>query len=77
MKENDMNREAAMRALHAIADSVVDAVKVAGDHGAPGGVLYAALMRYGCTLEHFEQIMGALVVAKKVVKRGQLYFAVK
>ena len=72
-----MNREAAVRALVAITNIIVDVVRSSGTEGAPGGVLYAALMRYGCTLEQFEQIMGALVIAKKVTKRGQLYFAVK
>jgi hypothetical protein len=64
-------------ALDLILDSVVEAVAVAGSHGAPGGILYAALMRYGCTYEHFECVMSILVARGRVTKSGQLYFAVK
>jgi hypothetical protein len=63
-------------ALKMIADAVIDSVKAAGSLGAPGGVLYAALMAHGCTLEQFESIMSALVQAGKLTQRGHLYFAV-
>ena len=60
--------------LRAIARAVIEAVRAGGDHGAPGGTLYAALMTQGCTLEQFEQIMGALCDAGALAKRGHLYF---
>lgn len=61
--------------LKAICDSIVEAVAVGGTLGVPGGTLYAALMTQGCTLAQFEAIMGALVAAGKLDKRGELYFA--
>jgi hypothetical protein len=64
-------------ALKAICDAIIDAVKAAGPLGAPGGVLYAALMSYGCTLEQFENLMAGLVRAKMLEKRGQCYHAVE
>jgi hypothetical protein len=63
------------QALKLIVDATVDAVKAAGDLGAPGGVLYAALMAQGCSLSQFESLMGALVKLGKVRRSGELYFA--
>jgi hypothetical protein len=71
---NDNERRAA-RALLAICDALLDAVKVAGSHGAPSGILYAATMRH-LTLQQYQTVMGALEEAGKVTKRGQCYFAV-
>lgn len=59
-----------------LADIVIEAVQ-ASPQGVPGGHLYAALMSVGLTLEQFERLMGLLVEAGKVAKRGQLYYAVK
>jgi hypothetical protein len=70
-----MTRTKATRALIAVCDAIVEAIKAAGDDGAPGGVLYAALMTHGMTLSQFEYVMNALVRAKRVTRRGQLYFA--
>ena len=55
-----MTREQQIAAVRHVADSIVEAVKVAGSLGAPGGTLYAALMGAGCTLDQFNQFMGAL-----------------
>jgi hypothetical protein len=63
------------QALRVIVDATVDEVKVAGDRGAPGGVLYAALMAHGCSLSQFESLMDALVRLGKVRRQGHLYFA--
>lgn len=63
-------------ALRAVLDGIVDACKAAGAMGAPGGVLYAALMAQGCTLSQFHSLMGALQRAGKLVKRGECYHAV-
>lgn len=62
--------------LKLLCDCVIEAVEAAGDHGAPGGVMYAAFMGY-MNLDQFNQLMAALVTAGKVIKRGQLYFAVR
>ena len=61
------------RLLHLALQGILDAVKEGGDHGAPGGVLYSALMGK-ISLAQFEQIMNVLVRMKKVRKQGQLYF---
>jgi hypothetical protein len=62
-----------IKALRALADAVIEAVRAAGPLGAPRGTLYAALMQCGCTLSQFEQIMSGLCLAGKLVKRGQCY----
>ena len=63
-------------AVRQIADAVVESVRVAGDQGAPGGMLYAALMAHGASFSQYQSLMGALVRAGKVTRRGDLYFAV-
>ena len=67
--------EQAAKALRLIEDALVESVQAAGALGAPGGILYAALMTHGFTLEQFERIMGYLVKLGKLEKRGDLYFA--
>ncbi len=62
-------------ALKQICDAVIDTVKQSGPMGAPGGILYAALMAYGCSLSQFESLMGALVRAGKLTKHGDCYRA--
>ncbi len=62
-------------AIMAVFDAIVESVAVAGDHGAPGGTLYAALMSVGLSYDQFESLMGMLVASGKLTKRGQLYFA--
>jgi hypothetical protein len=43
--------------------------------GAPGGVMYAALMAH-ITLAQFEAMMRLLVETGRVTKRGDLYFPI-
>ena len=62
------------RALIVIVSAITEAIKEAGELGAPGGVLYAALMSQGCTLNQFESIMGALVRLGRITKDGECYF---
>lgn len=71
-----MATQAQLQTLHQLLNAVVETVRETGDHGAPGGVLYAALMNVGITLEQFETLMGALVEAGKLRRSGNLYFAV-
>jgi hypothetical protein len=59
-----------------VLDAVIEAVESAGTMGAPAGPLYAALMGFGCDLNRFNQIMGALEAAGKIRKSGDLYFKV-
>ncbi len=49
------------KALLAVCAAVVEAVSVSGDMGAPGGVLYAALMHHGVTFDQYTRLMGMLV----------------
>jgi len=65
-----------IQAIKLVADAVIESVKAAGPLGAPGGVIYAGLMAFGCTLQQYESIMSALVQAGKLMRKGQLYFAV-
>ena len=63
-----------MKAIRMIADAIVDSVREAGSHGAPAGVLYAAMMAHGCSLENFEGLMSLLVQVGRFRKSGHLYF---
>lgn len=68
-----MNRnELMLKALQAL----VDAVKEGGDFGAPGGVMYAALMG-SLTLQQFETMMRVLVSQGFLRKQGDLYYFVR
>jgi hypothetical protein len=64
-------------ALRKVVTAVLDTIREAGPLGAPGGVIYAALMHVGCTLEQYEQLMGALVRSGRVRREGECYFAVE
>jgi hypothetical protein len=58
--------------LRTILQIFIDAVKAGGEVGAPGGVLYSAVMDK-MSLGQFEQIMSALVQTGKVRKSGHVY----
>ncbi len=66
--------ETQKRALIMIVSAITDTIKEAGEFGAPGGVMYAALMAHGCSLNQFESIMSTLVRLGRVEKRGECYF---
>ena len=59
--------------LRTIAKAILESVRAAGSLGAPGGVMYAAMMEQGCTLNQFEQIMSGMVKAGWLVRDGDLY----
>ena len=63
------------RALAGVVNAVIESVKAGGTDGAPGGILYAALMGHGCSLNQFESLMSALVGVGKLAQRGDCYFA--
>lgn len=69
-----MKPEDIIKALAAICDGIIESVAVAGKQGAPGGVLYSAMMAHGCSLAQFQSLMGGIVKAGKLVQRGNLYF---
>lgn len=60
-----------VKALQAIAKAIIESCKTF----APGGVIYAALMAQGCTLNQFEQIMSQLVNAGMLTQDGECYTA--
>lgn len=62
---------ALVRAIQAVHETIVEC----GDAGAPDGVIYAALMTQGCSLEQWERIRDLLVGSGLVEKRGNLLFA--
>ncbi len=63
-----------LRLLKLALEAVIDAVKAAGPMGAPGGVIYAAMMAQGASLSQYQSIMGALVSVGKLRRQGDLYF---
>jgi len=63
-----------IRTLKLIIDAILEAVKEAGSNGAPGGVLYAALMAKGCSLNQFQSLMRGIVNGGKLRQEGDLYF---
>jgi hypothetical protein len=65
--------ELANERLRQLLSAFLDAVKEGKEHGAPAGVMYAAMMGE-ISLEQFESIMGALVALKCIRKQGHLYF---
>ena len=62
-----------IRAVQQIAAMFIDAVKAAGELGAPSGVMYAAVMGK-LSLSQYQQIMATLVRAGKLRQDGDLYF---
>lgn len=69
MLSQSQKSELMLRALQ----TLVDAVKAGGETGAPGGVMYAALMGQ-LTLQQFETMMRVLVSQGFLRKQGDLYF---
>lgn len=64
----------ARKALIAIANMIVESIRETDrGMGVPSGPMYAALMKAGCTLDQFNQIMDALVAAGKLTRKGFLY----
>lgn len=62
------------RGIAAVLELIVEAVKDTGPEGLPAGLLYAALMAYGCSFSMYEELMAVLLREGRVVRRGQLYF---
>ncbi len=68
------NQERLKLALGFIAQAILETVQEC-PQGAPAGHLYAGCMAM-LDLDHFEQIMAALVRCNKVRKQGQQYFPI-
>ena len=63
-----------IQALRLIVSATLEAVQAAGPSGAPGGVIYAALMAQGASLSQYQSLMASLVRAGKLRQDGELYF---
>ena len=68
--------EAQKTALMLAMQTLIDAVKEGGEMGAPGGVMYAALLGK-LTLNQFNSAMSALVRQGYLRQDGNLYFWVR
>lgn len=62
------------RAILLLTQAVLETVNETMPSGAPGGPMYAAFMTKGMTLDQFESLMGGMVEAGFLEKRGQCYF---
>jgi hypothetical protein len=69
MSREDRN---ALLTAKRVCDAVIATVNES-PQGAPGGVMYAALMPY-LSLAQFEAMMRLLVETGRVTRRGDLYF---
>jgi predicted transcriptional regulator len=56
----EMNKDQLV-AVQRVALAVLESIDEAGPLGAPSGILYAALMAQGCTLDTYRKIMDPLV----------------
>jgi len=61
-------------ALRQIGRAIVESVRAAGEMGAPGGIIYAALMAQGCTFDQYQQIMGGMTRAGVLTQDGDLFY---
>jgi hypothetical protein len=59
--------------LDKLLDAIVSSVP---DTGAPGGILYAALMQSGLSFGDFCSLMALLVSSGRLYKKGEVYFPV-
>lgn len=66
----------ALRALAEICAAIDMTIQETGSHGAPAGVLYAALSAQGCSLDMFSRIMGAMVATGRVRYSNHVYYSV-
>jgi len=57
---NEQTQARQVQAMRLLLEVIVDAAREAGSLGAPSGPLYAAVMSLGCTLEVYNQAVGAL-----------------
>jgi len=64
---------AQMRAVAMVSLGVLDAVEEAGTHGAPGGVLYAAMQTQGATLQQYQSVMATMVNPGYLMLDGDCY----
>lgn len=71
-----MDHDQVRALVRQLMEAIYSAVEVAGDRGAPAGVIYAALTTHGCDLATYQHFEASLVEQGVLTKRGQLLFAV-
>ena len=59
--------------LATVSLGIIEAVAVAGEQGAPGGVLYAAMQAQGATHNQFQSIMGTMTKPGYLVLEDDCY----
>jgi hypothetical protein len=64
---------APIHALITVSLGVIEAVEAAGEQGAPGGVLYAAMQAHGASLSQFQSLMLTLTNPGYLVLDGDCY----
>lgn len=75
-RKEQMTPQQQTEGIRRIAQAIVEAVKEAGEFGAPSGIVYAALNAQGMTLDQYQQFIAALVKLGKLRQDGDLLHAV-
>ena len=71
-----MTNTQAVQAVRAIANIIEETACEAGSLGAPSGIVYAALMGVGVSLDTYQAILDGLAKAGRVSLHGDLIKAV-
>jgi hypothetical protein len=69
MVEITRQQAAAIALVAAISDTIKEC-----PNGAPGGILYMAMMQHGCSYQTFTDLMSLLLRLGHCHKRGDCYF---
>ena len=64
-----------VQAALSVIRAVIEAIEGCPD-GITGGTIFAALSEQGCTLQHYEQVMGIVMETGRVRRVGRSYFPV-
>ena len=62
----------AIRAIRALSDIIEETARESMPMGAPSGIIYAALMSHGVSLEVYQQILAAMQAAGRITVAGDL-----
>lgn len=66
-----------IKAVQALAAVIEETVNESGPWGAPSGVMYAALMSKGVSLQVYQQITGMLVKMGRIRQSGDCFYPVE
>lgn len=64
------------RVLKIVANAIVEILKEF-PHGAPSGLVFAALQQHGCTIGQYQGLIGGMKIAGMIKQDGDLLFAVQ